>query len=100
MEDEELVGDDEGGAGDEMVGDVGKLDRYNELSFPPKVNRPKLAGMTETRRNGLKFFPRWNKGVSRSGLHTSTRFSGRFSRNGTVYITLILIHCLRCHFLF
>jgi hypothetical protein len=37
---------------------------------------PKLAGMTETRRNGPKFFPRWNKGVFRSGLHTGTRFFG------------------------
>jgi hypothetical protein len=31
-----------------------------------------LAGMTETRRNWPKFFPRWNKGVSCSGLHTGT----------------------------
>ena len=34
--------------------------------------RPKLAGMTKTRRNGPKFFPRWNKGVSRSGFPVCT----------------------------
>jgi hypothetical protein len=36
----------------------------------------KLAGMIETRRNGPKFFPRWNKGVSRSGLHTGSGWNG------------------------
>jgi hypothetical protein len=45
--------------------------------------RPKLARMTETRRNWPKFFPRWNKGVLHSGLHIGTRFSGRSGRNGT-----------------
>ena len=55
-------------------------------SWRPKlVYLPKLAGMTETRRNWPKFFSRWNKGVSRSRLHTGTRFS---SRNGTVYTTM------------
>ena len=53
---------------------------------PKLVYWPKLAGMTKTRRNGLEFFPRWNKRVSRSGLHTGTRFSGR---NGIVFITLL-----------
>jgi hypothetical protein len=57
---------------------------------PKLVYRPKLAGMTETRRNGPKFFPRWNKGVSRSGLHTGTRFSGRSGRNGTVFTTRLV----------
>ena len=59
------------------------------LCRPKLVYRPKLAGMTKTRRNGLKFFPRWNKGVSRSDLHIGTRFSGRFGRNGIVYTTLV-----------
>jgi hypothetical protein len=44
--------------------------------------------MTETHRNGPKLFSRWNKGVSRSGLHIGTRFSGR---NGTVFTTLLQI---------
>ncbi len=44
--------------------------------------------MTKTRRNGPKIFPRWNKGVSHSGLHTDTRFFGRFGWNGTVYTTM------------
>ena len=59
------------------------------LCRPKLVYRPKLAGMTKTRRNALKFFPRWNKGVSRSDLHIGTRFSGRFGRNGIVYTTLV-----------
>ena len=50
--------------------------------------RPKLARMTETRRNGPKLFPRWNKGVSRSGLHIGKRFSGRSGQNGMVFTTL------------
>ncbi len=45
--------------------------------------------MTETRRNWPKFFPGWNKGVSRSGLHTAMRFSGRSGQNGMVYTTMI-----------
>ena len=52
------------------------------------VYRPKLAGMTETRRNWPKFFPRWNKGVSRSDLHTGTRFSGHSGRNEMINTTL------------
>ena len=50
------------------------------------VYRPKLAEMTKTRRNGLKFFPRWIKRVFRSGLHTGMRFSGQ---NGMIYTTLL-----------
>ena len=48
----------------------------------------KLVGMTETHRNGSKNFPRWNKGVSRSGLHTGTRFS---DWNKMVYTTMPMI---------
>ena len=83
-------------AGRRCGGARGELDRYSELNFPQKVNwpkcsyQPKLAGMTETRQNGSKFFPRWSKGVSCSGLHTNMRFLGRSGRNGTVYTTLIL----------
>ena len=68
---------------------------------PKLVYQSKLVGMTETRRNEPKFFPRWNKGVSRSSLHTNTRF---FDRNGTEYTTLIPIkkasHIILLFFLF
>ena len=47
--------------------------------------RPKLASrpeFVEIDRNGLEFFPRWNRGASRSSLHVDTRFSSHSGRNG------------------
>ena len=40
-------------------------------------------------RNTPKFDPRWNGGLSRTGLHTGTRFSVHSGRNGTEYTTLL-----------
>ncbi len=58
-------------------------------------------------RNTLKFDLRWNGGLPRTGLHTGTRFSVRFSRNRTESTTLVESefnkeHCLHppmkpCH---
>ena len=65
----------------------------NTLKQPKHTETPRnfmFALMNITIRNRSKFFPRWNKGVSHSGLHTSTRFSGW---NRTVYTTLVDI----CH---
>ncbi len=39
-------------------------------------------------RNTPKFDPRWNEGLSRTGLHNGMRFSVRFGRNETKYTTL------------
>ena len=36
-----------------------------------------LAEMAETDQNRPKFWPRWNMGVPRTGLHAGTRFSIR-----------------------
>jgi ribosomal protein S18 len=44
----------------------------------------------ETHRNTPKFYPRWNGGVSRTGLHTGTRFFVRSGRNGTEYTTMFI----------
>ena len=54
--------------------------------------RPKLAGMAETGRNTPKSGPRWNGGVSGTGLHADTKNSVRFGRNGTELITMIYIY--------
>ena len=56
-----------------------------------KQKAKKYSGrITYTGRNRLKFWPRWNIGVPRTGLHAGTRFSVRSGRNGTDYTTLIL----------
>uniref|UniRef100_A0A2N9IDQ0 Uncharacterized protein n=1 Tax=Fagus sylvatica TaxID=28930 RepID=A0A2N9IDQ0_FAGSY len=63
-----------------------------------KVFRPDYSYLPEqvgTGRNGPKrakrpeYEPRWNRGVTRTGLHTGTRFSVRSGRNGTDYTTLV-----------
>jgi hypothetical protein len=54
--------------------------------MPAEIRIPAEIGRND--RNMLKFCPRWNKGVSRSGLHTGTRFSDRSGRNGAEYTTL------------
>ena len=54
-------------------------------------NYPKFTETTEMTRNTTKFFSRWNGGLSRTGLHTGTRFSGCSSRNRTKNTTLFLI---------
>ena len=56
-----------------------------ELIF--RLKWPEMAGMT---RNIPKFDPRWNGGLSRTGLHTGTRFSVHSSRNGMEYTTMCL----------
>ena len=45
--------------------------------------------MAEIDQNDPKFNPRWNRGVSHSGLHTGMVFSSRSDRNGTELITMI-----------
>ncbi len=45
--------------------------------------------MVEIRWNGPEFFPRWNRGASRSDLHAGTRFSSHSGRNGTELTTLV-----------
>ena len=53
-------------------------------------NTPKFTEMAETHRNTSKFYPRWNGGLSRTGLHTGTRFSIRSDQNGTEYTTMVI----------
>ena len=48
-----------------------------------------LAGTAETGRNTPKSSPRWNGGVSGTGLHADTKNSVRSGRNGTELITMI-----------
>ena len=50
---------------------------------------PKWTGMPETHRNRPEFYPRWNRGVCHSGLHTDTKFSSHSGRNGTKLITMV-----------
>ena len=45
-------------------------------------------------RKTLKFDPRWNGRLPRTGLHTGTRFSIRSDLNETEYTTLIYRACL------
>jgi hypothetical protein len=61
-----------------------KKKKKNQKSKPAKMHI--LAEMT---RNTLKFYPRWNGGLSRTGLHTGIRFSVRSSRNRTEFTTLL-----------
>jgi hypothetical protein len=58
----------------------------SQKSIPAGLHIP-----AETSRNRPKFWPRWNMGVPRTGLHASTRFSIRSDRNGMEYTTLIFL---------
>ena len=60
---------------------------FSYLFMPAEISIPAEIGWND--QNWPKFFSRWNKGVSRSGLYTGTRFSGCSGRNGTVYTTLL-----------
>ena len=92
MEDEELAGDDEGGAGGgcdvieslkleaatggelaERSKKTQKREKKNKNKKPKKYS----GWITYTGRNRPKFWSRWNMGVPRTGLHASTRFSVR-----------------------
>ena len=53
-----------------------------------KSNSAEMYVPAETYRNTPKFYPRWNGGLSRTGLHTGTRFSVHFDRNGMEYTTM------------
>ena len=59
-----------------------------KIYIPAETHRnpPEQPKHTETPRN---FYPRWNGGVSRTSLHTGTRFSDRSSWNGMEYTTMI-----------
>ena len=50
---------------------------------------PKWTGMPKTHQNRPEFYPRWNRGVCHSGLHTDTKFSGHSGRNRTKLITMV-----------
>ena len=60
----------------------------SQKSIPAGLHIPAETGRNS--RNKPKFWPRWNMGVSRTGLHADTRFSVHSDQNGTKYTTLIL----------
>ena len=46
--------------------------------------------IVQNAQNDLKFYLRWNEGLSRTRLHTGTRYSARSNQNGTESLTLII----------
>ena len=63
-------------------------EKYSGRNIHTGRNTLKSTETAETHRNTPKFYPRWNGGLSRTGLHTGTRFSVHFGRNGMEYTTM------------
>jgi hypothetical protein len=49
--------------------------KTQKVFWPDYTYRPKQAETSRNGRNTPKFYPRWNRGLSCTGLHTGTRFS-------------------------
>jgi hypothetical protein len=64
--------------------------REKNKNKKPKKYSGRITYTGRNGRNRPKFWPRWNMGVPRTGLHAGTRFSVRSGRNGTEYTTLLL----------
>uniref|UniRef100_A0A2N9IHY2 Uncharacterized protein n=1 Tax=Fagus sylvatica TaxID=28930 RepID=A0A2N9IHY2_FAGSY len=67
----------------------GETERGGLVQSCKEQIRPEQAEMGRNGRNGPEYEPRWNRGVTRTGLHTGTRFSVRSGLNGTDYTTLV-----------